>query len=322
MLSRRIRRRSRATSGPDLTTTIGALRIPNPLMTAAGTAGYGTELAAHLDLSALGAHVVKSLSAESWAGNPAPRVSEVAAGMLNSVGLQNPGIRHWLTHELPQLEALGVTRTVASIWGFRIDDFTAAAELISAHANRLLAIEINVSCPNLDGGRHLFAHDPATAAAVIDTVRSAVPRSTALWAKLSPNTDRLVNVAGAVLEAGADALTLVNTVQGMAIDPVRRKPLLGAGSGGLSGPAIRPVAVRAIYECRRAYPDAAIVGVGGVARGVDAAELICAGADAVQVGTATFFAPGAAARVLRELEHWCSVHGIRRIQELRGSSHD
>jgi dihydroorotate dehydrogenase (NAD+) catalytic subunit len=300
----------------DLTTRVGSVTLPNPVMTASGTAGHGAELAEYFDLSSLGAVVVKSLSAEPWAGNPPPRLHETTGGMLNSVGLQNPGVEAWLEHELPALRATGA-RVVASIWGFTIEAYEKAAAMLRGVAG-LVAVEVNVSCPNVEDRRRMFAHSPAATAEVVAAAeRSGLPR----WAKLSPNVTDLTEIACAAAGAGADALTLINTVMGMAIDPATRRPRLGAGGGGLSGAAIRPVAVRAVFDCRAALPDTAIVGVGGISRGEDAVEMLMAGADAVQVGTATFAEPKAPARVLRELERWCRRHGVRTISELRGAAH-
>jgi dihydroorotate dehydrogenase (NAD+) catalytic subunit len=310
----------------DLTARIGPVELPNPVMTASGTAGYGAELAAYIDLGALGAVVVKSLSAEPWAGNPAPRVYPAAAGMLNSVGLANPGIEAWLDTELPGLAATGA-RVVASIWGFTAEDYRRAAEALRAawadgRAGGLVAVEANVSCPNIEDRRQMFAHSCAGTAAVI-AASSAALASTGLplWAKLSPNVTDLTEIAGAAVTAGAGALTLVNTLMGLALDPRTGRPRLGAGGGGLSGPALHPVAVRAVYECRQAFPDIPIVGVGGISTGVDAAELLAAGADAVQVGTATFADPRAPARVAAELARWCARAHVARLSDLVGRAH-
>jgi dihydroorotate dehydrogenase (NAD+) catalytic subunit len=300
----------------DLRTRIGSVELPNPVMTASGTAGHGAELARSFDLSELGAVVVKSLSAEPWAGNPAPRVHQTPGGMLNSVGLQNPGVEAWLEHELPELRATGA-RIVASIWGFTVEAYAKAAAML-ADAPGLAAVEVNVSCPNVEDRRRMFAHSASATAEVVDASRAAtLPR----WAKLSPNVTDLTEIAGAALAAGADGLTLVNTVMGMAIDPATRRPRLGAGGGGLSGPAIHPVAVRAVYDVHAAFPDAPIVGVGGVASGEDAAELLLAGASAVQVGTATFARPKAPIVVLRELARWCRRQQVSSIAELIGAAH-
>jgi dihydroorotate dehydrogenase (NAD+) catalytic subunit len=275
---------------------IGSVRLANPVMTASGTAGYGTELAGYFDLSALGAVVVKSLAAYEWAGNPAPRLHPTPMGMLNSVGLQGPGVAHWLEHTVPELVSVGAT-VVVSIWGRTVDEYRRAAQLLAAAPREVVAVEVNLSCPNLEGNA-IFAHDPELSAAVLAaTAECGRPR----WAKLSANTDRIVDVAGAVREAGAEAVTCINTLLGLAYDPATGAPVLGAGGGGLSGPAIHPIAVRAVHDVHAALPELPVVGVGGVATGWDARELLLAGALAVQIGTATFADPRAPVRVLREL---------------------
>ena len=318
----RARRAWRAVSSGDvdLTTKVGSVVLPNPVMTASGTSGHADELEAYFHLAELGAVVVKSLSAEPWPGNPAPRVHPTAAGMVNSVGLQGPGVKAWLDEDLPRLTAVGA-RVVASIWGQRVDDFARAAAMV-AGAPGVMAVEVNVSCPNIEDRRRMFAHSPAATAEVVAAVGEhcpGVPR----WAKLSPTVADIAEVAGAALSAGAEAVTLVNTVLAMAIDVERRRPVLGSGpsGGGLSGPALHPVAVRAVFDVRAAHPEAAIIGVGGISDAEDAIELVLAGADAVQVGTATFRDPRAPLKVLRGMERWCSRRGVRRLGELRGLAH-
>jgi dihydroorotate dehydrogenase (NAD+) catalytic subunit len=298
------RRRADSARGvaADLAVAVGSVALPNPVMTASGTAGHGAELAPYVDLGALGAVVVKSLHAGPWPGNPPLRVHETAAGMINSVGLQGPGVAAWLADDLPPLLATGA-RVVASIWGRSVDEFRRAADLLADAPAGVVAVEVNLSCPNTEAGRDLFAHScPATAAAVEATAGCGRPR----WAKLSPNATDLASVAAAAREAGAEAVTLVNTVLGMAIDPESRRFRLGSGprGGGLSGPAIHPV------------------GVGGVADGAGAAELILAGATAVQVGTATFADPRAPARVLDELGRWADRQGAARICDMIGAVHE
>jgi dihydroorotate dehydrogenase (NAD+) catalytic subunit len=272
------------------------------------------------DPAQLGAVTVKSLSAFEWAGNPAPRVHEATAGMLNAVGLQNPGVAHWADHELPALAALGAT-VIASIWGRTVDEFAAAARALAPVAGRLAACEVNLSCPNLEAASHMFAHSTvATTAAVTAVHRELAPLP--LFAKLSPNTWELTAVAAAALDAGADALTLVNTVLGLAIDAGRRRYRIANRSGGLSGPAIKPVALRAVHDAWAARPGTPIVGTGGVATGTDAAEMLLAGAAAVGVGTATFRDPKAPLLIRDSLERWCRSHGVERVAELTGGIHD
>ncbi len=302
-----------ATSGPvDMRVRVGSVELTSPVMAASGTAGYGSELAPYFDLASIGAVVTKSIAAYEWAGNPAPRVHPTPQGMINAVGLQGPGVERWLRHELPALAATGAT-VVCSIWGRSLDDYRAAADLLAAAPSEVVAVEVNLSCPNLEGRGSIFAHDAELSAAVVAaTAGCGRPR----WAKLSPNTDRIVEIAGAVAEAGAEAVTLVNTVLGMVIDPGTLRPALGNGGGGVSGRAIHPVAVRAVHDVRRALPQLPIVGVGGVAGGWDAAELMVVGAQAVQVGTASFADPRACANVQRELVEFARNRGMARLADL------
>jgi dihydroorotate dehydrogenase (NAD+) catalytic subunit len=289
-------------------------------MTASGTAGHGAELAPYFDLGALGAVVVKSLSADPWPGNPPLRTHEVGTGMLNSVGLQGPGVAGWLEHDLPPLLAAGA-RVVASIWGRSTADYERAALLLGDAPAEVVAVEVNLSCPNTEAGRDLFAHSAsATAEAMAATAGCGRPR----WAKLSPNVTDLVPIAAAARDAGAEAVTLVNTVLGMAIDPETGAYRLGSGArgGGLSGPGIHPVAVRAVHDVHTALPDLPIVGVGGVASGEDAAELLLAGASGVQVGTATFADPRAPHRILHELARWAQRTHRTPLSDHVGSAHE
>lgn len=303
----------------DLTTTIGSVTLPNPVMPASGTAGHGTELGAYVDLSSLGAVVVKSLAAYPWEGNPALRTHGTQGGMVNSVGLQGPGVEAWRRDQLPRLVGAGA-RVVASIWGRSIDDYRRAAELLAGCPPEVVAVEINLSCPNTEAGGELLAHDPDASAATVDAVGAAgLPR----WAKLSPNTSRVAEVAAAVRDAGAEAVTLINTLLGMSIDPVTGAYRLGSGErgGGLSGPAIHPVAVRIVHDVHRAVPGLPIIGVGGISTGEDAVEMLRAGATAVQVGTATFADPRATAHVLAELTALAHRLGVTRTADLVGAVH-
>jgi dihydroorotate dehydrogenase (NAD+) catalytic subunit len=300
----------------DLTVDVGSIDLPNPIMTAAGTAGHADELAAYGPLDRLGAVVVKSQSVEPWPGNPPPRLHQTSSGMLNSVGLQGPGIHAWIDEDLPKLAATGA-RVVLSIWGQRVGDFAKAAE-IAAGAPGITALEVNVSCPNVEDRRRMFAHSPSATAEVVRAVADSCP-AVPLWAKLSPTVADVAEIAGAALTAGAEGVTLINTVLAMAIDIEAKRPVLGSGGagGGLSGPAVHSIAVRAVYDVRAAHPSAAIIGVGGVMRGEDAIELIMAGADAVQVGSAIFRDPRAPFRILREVDGWCTRHGVRAVSELK-----
>jgi dihydroorotate dehydrogenase (NAD+) catalytic subunit len=298
---------------------VGAVALPNPIMTASGTSGHGTELADYGPLRELGATVVKSLSVDPWPGNPAPRVHEVGPGMLNSVGLQGPGLEAWIRAELPALARSGA-RVVVSIWGRSVEDYRRAADAVaraaaSGDGTCIVALEVNVSCPNVEDRSRMFAHSAEATGRVLEATSCGVPR----WAKLSPNVPDIVEIARGAVEGGAEGLTLVNTLLGLALDTETGRPVLGAGGGGLSGAAVHPVAVRAVWECRSAFPDLPLVGVGGVFSGRDAVELLEAGADAVQVGTATFREPRAPWRVLRELDHWCDARH-RSVDELRSAA--
>ena len=306
-------------SGPQvkLTTTVGSVTLANPVMTASGTAGHGAELADYIDLAGLGAVVVKSLSADPWAGNPAPRVHQTPAGMINSVGLQGPGIEAWKRDDLPALLATGAA-VVVSIWGRSIDDYARAAEMCADLPDQVVAVEVNVSCPNVEERNAVFAHDPVATTQVIE---ATAPAKRPRWAKLSPNVTDITTIAAAAMEAGADALTLTNTLMGLVIDTDTRRPLLGGGGGGVSGPAMHPVALRAVYETRAALGDVPIIGVGGVASADQAVEFLLAGAAAVQIGTATFADPRSTERVRDGLLRWCRSHGVDDVAELIGAAH-
>ena len=308
--------------GADLTVRLGPLVLPNPIVAASGTYGHGDEVARLGDPSAIGAVTAKSLSPFPWPGNPAPRVHEAGPGaMLNSVGLQNPGVEAWLEHDLPPLLARGA-RVIASIWGRTVDDYVKAAAAlaaaISSGSARLAAVEVNVSCPNLEGRGEMFAHRPQSTAAAVGAAAGELP-GVAVFAKLSPNVTDLRPVAEAAVGAGATGLTLINTVMGLAIDVERRRPRLGGVGGGLSGAAIKPIALRAVFDVSRALPGVPIIGTGGVARGIDAVEMLLAGATAVGVGTATFLDPRAPERIAEELARWCARHRVARVSDLVGA---
>ncbi len=304
----------------DLSVRVGSLELPNPVMTAAGTAGHADELGAYIRLAELGAVVTKSQSVEPWPGNPPPRLHQTSSGMINSVGLQGPGLGAWIDEDLPGLTAAGA-RVVVSIWGQRVADFAKAAAMLVGVPG-ITAVEVNVSCPNVEDRRRMFAHSAGATSEVLTAVAESCPELPR-WAKLSPTVADVAEVAGAALAAGAEAVTLINTVLAMAIDVETGRPVLGsgAGGGGLSGPAVHAVAVRAVFDVRAAYPEAAIVGVGGVMCGEDAIELMMAGADAVQVGSATFRDPRAPLRILRQVERWCARHGVRRLSEVKDAAH-
>ena len=301
---------------------VGSVELTHPVMAASGTAGHGAELSAYGALDSIGAIVVKSIAATEWAGNPAPRVHPIAQGMINAVGLQGLGVQHWIEHDLPAMAAVNAS-AVVSIWGRSVDEYRQAAQLLqdglerSPHRSTVIAVEVNLSCPNMHG-HGIFAHDLAMSAEVMDAC-SLIKYP--LWAKLSPNTDRVIAVAQAVHEAGAEAVTLINTVVGMVLDPATGRPALGNGGGGISGRAIHPVAVRTVFDVHAALPNLPIVGVGGVTSGWEAAELMLAGASAVQVGTATFADPRACFKIASELTMWAQSHGMSDLTTLSGLAH-
>jgi dihydroorotate dehydrogenase (NAD+) catalytic subunit len=300
---------------PTLSTRVGDVALASVVMTAAGTSGYGDELAAYGDLSALGAVVVKSLASFSWPGNEAPRVAASGVHMLNAVGLAGPGVAAWREQYLPTLLERGAT-VVGSIWGRNATEFGDAARAMRGAG--IVALEVNASCPNLDEPSSIFAHSAnATAQIVTASHEAGLP----LWVKLSPNTPDLIAIANAALEAGANALVLVNTVVGMAIDIEHRRAALGNGGGGVSGPGILPVALRAVYDCRAAFPSTPIVGVGGISSGSDAVAMLMAGANAVEVGTASFANPRAPWRIQDELRRWMTDHRVTTIEEIVGAAH-
>jgi dihydroorotate dehydrogenase (NAD+) catalytic subunit len=299
----------------NVATHVGEVALPSFVLTAAGTAGHGDELAGYGDLSELGAVVTKSLAAFEWAGNPPPRVASWGADMVNAVGLAGPGVAAWRRDHLPAL-LLRRARVVGSIWGRSVAEFEDAARAM--RGAEVVALEVNASCPNLEGRAGIFAHSPELTARIVTAAAAA---ELPLWVKLSPNTPDLIDVARAAVEAGAAALVLVNTVLGMVIDIEKRRPALGNGGGGLSGAGILPVALRSVYECHAALPTTPIVGVGGVFSGEDAIAMVMAGACAVQVGTATFANPRAAWMVARGAREWMQRHQVASIEELRGVAH-
>jgi dihydroorotate dehydrogenase (NAD+) catalytic subunit len=296
---------------------LGELELANPIVTASGTYGHGAEVARLGDASRLGAITAKSVTSTPWPGKPAPRLHMTAAGMLNAVGLQGPGVTAWIEHDLPALRAEGA-RVIASIWGQTVEEFACATELLRPARHDLVAVEVNVSCPNLHQRSEMFAHDANATASVIRAVVD-VGLGLPVFAKLSPNVTDLTVIAHAAVEAGATGLTLVNTVMGLLVDAETRRPVLGGGGGGLSGPAIKPVALRAVHDVTRALPHVPVIGTGGVQSGVDAVEMLLAGATAGGVGTASFLDPRAPYRVLDELVEWCARHDVARVSDLIGA---
>jgi dihydroorotate dehydrogenase (NAD+) catalytic subunit len=303
----------------DLRARLGPLELPNPVLAAAGCAGAGRELAHFTDVARVGALVSKSIMTEPRTGNPAPRLAETPSGLLNSIGLQGPGVDAFLQRDLPWLLSRGA-RVIVSVAGQTIHEYGALASRLS-DAPGVSAVEVNLSCPNAEQTGRPFALDPETAGQVVAAVRASLRRDIPVFAKLSPDSADLVAVAGACAASGADGLSVINVLLGMAIDPWTARPALAGTYGGLSGPAIRPVAVRCIWQVHEAFPELPIIGTGGVRTGRDALELMLAGASAIAVGTAIVHDPSACSRVLRELEEELAVIGADRAADVVGAAH-
>jgi len=303
----------------DMRARLGHLELPNPVLAAAGCAGAGRELAQFIDVARVGAVISKSIMTEPRTGNPAPRLAETPSGMLNSVGLQGPGIDAFLQRDLPWLLSHGA-RAVVSIAGQTVREYGTLAARLSDAAG-VSAVEINLSCPNAEEAGRLFALDPATAGSVVAAVRASLRHDIPVFAKLSPDVTDIVAVAEACVGAGADGLSLINVVLGMAIDPGTMRPALAGAYGGLSGPAIRPVAVRCVWQVAEAFPGVPIIGTGGVRTGRDALELLLAGASLIGVGTAIVHDPSACSRVVRELEEELAAVGADQVADVIGQAH-
>ena len=300
----------------DLEVQFCGLRLKNPILAASGTFAYGLEFDSILDLNALGGFVTKGLSREPIAGNPPPRIVETASGMVNSIGLQNVGVEAFVRDKLPRLAGLE-TAVFANVFGYAPEDYVAVLERLET-AEGLAGYELNVSCPNTKHGGLQFGADPDLLAEVVGLCREAVTSKRPLTVKLSPNVGDIAAMARAAEAAGADAISLVNTFQALAIDAKSRRPRIGAGFGGLSGPAIKPIALRMVYQAARAV-EVPVVGLGGIATGEDVAEYLVAGATAVEVGTASFWDPAKTARLPRELDRFLNRAGVRTARELTGS---
>jgi dihydroorotate dehydrogenase (NAD+) catalytic subunit len=303
----------------DLRTKLGHIELPSPILTASGCAGAGRELARFTDVAKLGAVVTKSIMVAPRAGRPTPRMAETPSGMLNSIGLQGPGVDAFLQRDLPWLLTQGA-RAVVSIAGSSAGEYAELARRLS-DAPGITAIEVNISCPNVEDRGTVFACDPNAAATVIGAVRAAARYDIPVFAKLSPDVTDIVTIARSCVAAGADGLSLINTLLGMTIDTRTMRPVLGGLTGGLSGPAIRPIAVRCIWQVRQALPDVPIIGMGGVRTGRDALELIAAGAAMVSLGTVIFNDPGACDRVTRELADELARAGLDRLTDAIGLAH-
>ena len=298
----------------DLSVEIGAVRLSNPILAASGTFGYGVEFAHFVNLNRLGGIVVKGLSLEPMAGAAAPRLCETPSGMLNAVGLQNIGVRAFVQEKLPALRAYRAA-IIANVFGYSVEDYVGVIRILE-EAEGLAAYELNISCPNTAHGGLQFGSDPQMVSEVVGAARGATKRP--LWVKLSPNVTDITIIARAAEEAGADSLTVANTYQGMSIDIETRKSRLGRVTGGLSGPAIKPITLRLVYETSRAV-KIPVIGLGGVEKPDDVLEYMIAGARAVQVGTASFTQPDVCERLVNGLEIACQMYNINVINCLIGS---
>ena len=303
----------------DMSTTLGNAWFPSPIFTASGCASSGKELAQFFPLNSIGAVVTKSVMSKPRHGRPTPRMAETPSGMLNSIGLQGPGIDAFLANDVPWLLEQKA-RVVVSIAGETIEEYSTLARKLRS-VSGLSAVEVNISCPNVENRGLVFACDPDASRRVIDGVRKTIGGELPIIAKLSPDVTNLPEIAKGVVDAGADALALINTVLGMVINLDTMKPHLGGKTGGLSGPAIRPVAVRAIYQVHAALPTTPILGMGGVSSGRDALELILAGASGVSIGTASFGNPTALIKIQNELRDLLAARGFATLKDAIGFAH-
>ncbi len=299
---------------PDMSVGIAGLKLRNPVMTASGTFGYGEEFSQYVDLEKIGAFVTKGLSLQPRAGNPTPRLVETPGGMLNAIGLQNVGIEAFIKKKVPFLRSVN-TPAIANFFGYTPDEYAELAARLD-EIPEVAALEVNISCPNVKQGGIVFGTDPGCAASVVAACRAATKKT--LIVKLSPNVTDIVEMAQACEAAGADALSVINTLTGMAVDLERRRPVLANITGGLSGPAIKPIALRMVWQVARAV-KVPVIGIGGIMSAIDALEFIVAGATAVQIGTASFVNPSAAQEIAEEMEQWLEQRGIAAVKSLIGA---
>lgn len=303
----------------DLSTALAWAPLPHPVLTASGCAAAGRELDQYLDVAAIGGVVTKSIMLHARSGRATPRMAETPSGMLNSIGLQGPGIDAFLAHDLPWLQQRGA-RAVVSIAGETVGEYAELAQQLR-NVDGITAIEVNISCPNVADRGLVFACNPMSAASVVQAVRRHTNPKVPIFAKLSPDVTDITEIAASVVNAGADGVSVINTLLGMVIDTDTLRPALAGVTGGLSGPAIRPVAVRAVYQIRASFPELPILGMGGIATGHDALEFILAGANAVSVGTAVFHDPAAVARVGEELAALLAARGFGSVAQAVSYAH-
>lgn len=297
-----------------LNTKIGSLELKNPVMTASGTFGYGTEYADFMDINRLGAIIVKGTTLHARQGNAYPRMAETPSGMLNAVGLQNKGVDYFVDHIYPEVRKFR-TNVIVNVSGSCIEDYAETASIINT-LNDIPAIELNISCPNVKQGGMAFGVKPESAAQVVAAVRKAYGKT--LIVKLSPNVTDITEIARAVEGAGADSVSLINTMLGMAIDAEKRRPILSTITGGMSGPAVKPVALRMVWQVAKAV-KIPVIGLGGICSATDAVEFLLAGASAVQIGTANFIDPAISEKVVDGIEDYLNRHGFSSVQEIIGA---
>lgn len=297
-----------------LNTKIGSLELKNPVMTASGTFGYGTEYADFMDISRLGAIIVKGTTLNPRQGNPYPRMAETPSGMLNAVGLQNKGVDYFVDHIYPEVRKIRTT-VIVNVSGSCIDDYVQTASIINT-LDDIPAIELNISCPNVKRGGMAFGVNPESAALVVSAVRKAYDKT--LIVKLSPNVTDITEIARAVEDSGADSVSLINTMLGMAIDAEKRRPILSTITGGMSGPAVKPVALRMVWQTAKAV-KIPVIGLGGICSATDAVEFLLAGASAIQIGTANFIDPSVSVKVIDGIADYLERHNFNSVQDIIGA---
>ena len=301
----------------NLTTTLGSIELPTPIIAASGSYGHSDELFDVVDTNAIGAITTKSLAPFESPGNISPRLSPVPTGMMNSVGLPGPEITKWASSEIPKIRKQP-GRFIAAIWGHTAEHYVEAAKAVLENADAFVALEINIACPNTDRSGQLFAQNPNDTKEIVSLVKKEAENKLPITTKLTPAVTSIIDIAEAAIDGGSDMLTLFNTFLGLSIDPYTRKPTLGKGGGGYSGPGVFPLVQRGIHDVHKAFPEIPIIGTGGVSSGSDAATLMMCGASAVGVATAVFADPNAPIRIAEELNEFCEEIGVKNVTELIG----